>query len=159
MSYSGNYKDVGKEEYRFIWVSKGIEDERWEERWSWGLNAFAKEIVLKPEGYWRILSRKSMRSKSALKCSHFHQYCTQGTHSSGPPAAVHLCLINSNHHTLNESQTYKNVRIISKTKTNNKASSKILSTKTRKVGCRKMKARDAWGKIMFSGLRSHNMKI
>lgn len=32
MSYSGNYKDVGIEEYRFIWVSKRKEDKRGGER-------------------------------------------------------------------------------------------------------------------------------
>lgn len=42
------------------------------------------EIVLNPEGYWRILSRESTWSKSALKRSHFHQSWEQGTHSSGP---------------------------------------------------------------------------
>lgn len=90
---------------------------------------------------------------------HFHQYFTEYTHSVGPPAAIHLSLINVNHYTFNESQTGKNVRKISKTKTNNKLSNKILSTKARKVGKRKTKAREILMKIMFSGLRSENMRI
>ena len=95
------------------------------------------EIVLDPEGYWRILSRESTRSKSALKHSYFHQSCKQGTHSSGPSCCKYIyVLINSI--MLSMKQTCTNVR-----KKHQGQNRQQTIKQNQKSGLLEMKARDA----------------
>lgn len=136
-------------EYRFIWVSRGKGDWRWEKRFDLEAFMLLLEIIFNPEVYWRILSRKSIWSKSALKCSPFYQ-----SYRQGPFCCKHLYVLMNSNHMLVMNQTCKNVRKTSKTKTNNKPSNKL---EKETVG--KWKPGMFWGKIMFSGLRSENMRI